>query len=64
MTNIQFVPDINKNLVSLGVLVGKDIQISLANSYLKTTKGALVVMKCIKKRIFSIYKVAQLLVEL
>lgn len=63
LIDVQFVSDMKKYLNSLGVLVGKCLEINLANSGLKATKGTLVVIKYIWKNLFYLqgtYRVAQL----
>lgn len=44
-----------------GVLIGKGLPISLVDSYLKATKGALVAMKGFRRTTYSVYMVVQLL---
>ena len=45
LSNVRYVPDLRKNLISLGVLDDLGYSYSLKGGIMKITKGALMVMK-------------------
>ena len=45
LTNVKHIPNLKKNLISLGALDEKGYRFKAANRVLKVSKGALVVMK-------------------
>ncbi|TXG59999.1 hypothetical protein EZV62_014572 [Acer yangbiense] len=49
LSNVRFVPDLKRNLISLGVLDASGFCYKAQNGTLKVTKGSLVVMKAEKK---------------
>ncbi|GJX95918.1 retrovirus-related pol polyprotein from transposon TNT 1-94 [Tanacetum coccineum] len=48
LTDVRHVPDLKKNLISLGVLDSKGFKYTSENGVLRVSKGALVVMKATK----------------
>ncbi|GJT43737.1 retrovirus-related pol polyprotein from transposon TNT 1-94 [Tanacetum coccineum] len=48
LIDVRLVPDLKKNLISLGVLDSKDFKYTSENGVLRVSKGALVVMKATK----------------
>ncbi|GJT95003.1 retrovirus-related pol polyprotein from transposon TNT 1-94 [Tanacetum coccineum] len=48
LTDVHHVPDLKKNLISLGVLDSKGFKYTSKNGVLRVSKGALVVMKATK----------------
>jgi hypothetical protein len=49
LKEVQYVPDMKKNLISLGVLESKGYKITMENGIMKVISGALVVMKATRK---------------
>ncbi|KAL5776174.1 hypothetical protein ACOSP7_009100 [Xanthoceras sorbifolium] len=49
LTDVRYVPDMKKNLISLGVLESKGFIVTMQNGILKVTSGALVAMKGVRK---------------
>lgn len=49
MEDVRYVPDLKKNLISLGCLATKGYEITLKGDSLKVSHGALVLMKGMKK---------------
>ena len=49
LTDVRYIPKLEKNLISLGTLESKGFTIILQNGILKIVSGALVVMKGIKR---------------
>ena len=56
LTNVQFIPKLEKNLISLGTLESKGFTIILQNGILKVVSGALVVMKGIRRNNLYLYQ--------
>jgi hypothetical protein len=54
LTNVSYVPDLKKNLISLGTLDILGYSYSAKDGVMKIAKGALVVMKC--EKIENLYK--------
>lgn len=50
LTDIWYVANMKKNLISLGLLIGKSLHIILADSSFKATKGVLAVMNDVQKK--------------
>ena len=50
LTNVRYVPQMKKNIISVGVVESKGLNVTLENGILKLTKGSLVVMKGIRNR--------------
>ncbi|KAI3472951.1 hypothetical protein Pfo_029197 [Paulownia fortunei] len=49
LTDVRYVPDLKKNLISLGALESKGLVVTMRYGVLKTTSGALVVIKGIRR---------------
>lgn len=49
LTNVRYVPDLKKNLISLGALDSKDFKITIEGGVLKVVYGALVLMKGVRR---------------
>lgn len=49
LTDVRYVPNLEKKLISFGVLEFKGFTVSIRNRVLKVIPDALVVMKCIRK---------------
>ena len=49
LTDVRYIPKLEKNLISLGTLESKGFTIIMQNGILKVVSGALVVMKCISR---------------
>ena len=54
LSNVRHVPDLKKNLISLGVLDSSGYKFTSQNGVLKVSKGALVVMK--DKKVRNLYR--------
>jgi hypothetical protein len=54
LTNVRYVPNLKKNLISLGTLDSLDYGYSAKDGVMKITKGAMVIMK--GKKIGNLYK--------
>ncbi|GKG00511.1 hypothetical protein Tco_0302201, partial [Tanacetum coccineum] len=50
LTDVRHVPDLKKNLISLGVLDSKGVKYMSENGVLCVSKGALVVMRATKDK--------------
>jgi len=50
LTDVRYVPQMKKNIISIGAVESKGFKMTLENGILKVTKGFLVVMKEIKDR--------------
>ena len=50
LTDVRYVPQMKKNIISVGAVESKGFKMTLENGILKVTKGFLVVMKEIKDR--------------
>ncbi|GKF22988.1 retrovirus-related pol polyprotein from transposon TNT 1-94, partial [Tanacetum coccineum] len=50
LTDVRHVPDLKKNLISLGVFDSKGFKYTSENGVLRVSKGALVVMKATKEK--------------
>ena len=49
LTDVRYVPNLKKNLISLGVLDSKDFKITMEGGVLKVVYGALVLMKGVRR---------------
>jgi hypothetical protein len=49
LKEVRYVPDMKKNLISLGVLESKGYKITMENGIMKVISGALVVMKATRQ---------------
>ena len=56
LTDVRYIPKLEKNLISLGTLESKGFTIILQNGILKVVSGALVVMKGIKRNNLYLYQ--------
>ena len=56
LTDVQYIPKLEKNLISLGTLESKGFTIILQNGILKVVLGALVVMKGIRRNNLYLYQ--------
>ena len=56
LTDVQYIPKLEKNLISLGTLELKGFTIILQNGILKVISGALVVMKGIRRNNLYLYQ--------
>jgi len=50
LTDVRYVPQIKKNIISVGAVESKGLKVTLKNEILKVTKGSLVVMKGIRDK--------------
>ena len=48
LTDVRYVPQMKKNIISIGAVELKGLKVTLENGILKVTKGSLVVMKGIE----------------
>ena len=53
LTDIRYVPDLKKNLISLGTLDSKGYKVTMEGGILKVIQGALVTMKGTQKGIYT-----------
>ena len=56
LTDVRYIPKLEKNLISLGTLESKGFTIILQNGILKVVSGALVVMKGIRRNNLHLYQ--------
>ena len=56
LTDVRYIPKLEKNLISLGTLESKGFTIILQNGILKVVSGALVVMKGIRRNNLYLYQ--------
>ena len=56
LTNVRYIPKLEKNLISLGTLESKGFTIIMQNGILKVVSGALVVMKGIRRNNLYLYQ--------
>ena len=56
LTNVRYIPKLEKNFISLGTLESKGFTIILQNGILKVVSGALVVIKGIKRNNLYLYQ--------
>ena len=56
LTDVRYIPKLEKNLISLGTLESKGFTIILQNEILKVVSGALVVMKGIRRNNLYLYQ--------
>ena len=49
LTNVRYIPELKRNLISLGMLYELGLVVKLETGTLKIMKGSLIVMKGIKK---------------
>ena len=56
LTDVRYIPKLEKNLISLGTLESKGFTIIMQNGILKVVSGALVVMKGIRRNNLYIYQ--------
>ena len=49
LTDVRYVPDLKKNLISLGALDSKDFKITMKGGVLKVVYGALILMKGVQR---------------
>ena len=56
LTDVRYIPKLEKNLISLGTLESKGFTIIMQNGILKVVSGALVVMKGIKRNNLYLYQ--------
>ena len=54
LTSVRHVPELRKNLISMGVLDGAGYKFAIQGGVMKVSKGILVIMKAI--RIHNLYK--------
>ena len=57
LTNVRYIPKLEKNLISLGTLDSKGFTIIMQDGILKVVSGALVVMKGIRRNNLYLYQV-------
>ena len=50
LTDVRYVPQMKKNIISLGTVESKGLKVKLDNEILKVTKGSLAVIKGIRDR--------------
>ena len=50
MTDARYVPQMKKNIISVGAVESKGLKVTLENKILKVTKGSIVVMKSVRDR--------------
>ncbi|BBH00104.1 hypothetical protein Prudu_010013 [Prunus dulcis] len=63
LSDVRYVPDMKKNLISLGALESKGLKITMEGGVLKAVHGALVVMKGTRRNNLYFLQGVQLLVE-
>ena len=56
LTDVRYIPKLEKNLISLGTLESKGFTIIMQNGILKVVSGALMVMKGIRRNILYLYQ--------
>ena len=56
LTDVRYIPKLEKNLISLGTLESKGFTIIMQNGILKVVSGALVVMKGIRRNNLYLYQ--------
>jgi len=49
LRDVQYVPKLKKNLISLGALESKGLVVTMRDEILKATSGALVMLKSVRK---------------
>jgi len=50
LTDVRYVPQMKKNIISVGAVESKDLKLTLENGILKIAKGSMIVMKGARDR--------------